>query len=180
MAGVATTRTTAGPTQPLIALGIGPEKILGRVDGRGTLLLESWLAAWFTTALASSCLVMADVILALSAAWIAGFPISGVTLATYRSVLETWLAAQTPRTDTGASTQPRMIATAATGARQRPRRGPGRAAASGGVPFPSARWARSELTSARSRSSSACSSSAFPGPTTAPDPGLSLDNARSR
>ena len=67
---------------------------------------------------------MADVILALSAAWIAGFPISGVTFATYRSVLETWLAAQTPRTDTGASTQPRMIATAATGARQRPRRGP--------------------------------------------------------
>src|SRR5580704_5122014 len=125
MAGLATTRATAVPTNPLIPLEIGPEKFFSRVDSRGTLLFESWPAAWFTTALTSSCFVMAEVIFALSAAWIAGSLISGVTFATYRSVLETWLAAQTPRTDMGASTQPRMIAIAATGARQRPRRGPG-------------------------------------------------------
>src|SRR3984957_746657 len=180
MAGLATTRATAVPTNPLIPLEMGPEKFSSRADRRGTLLFESWPAAWSTTALTSSWLVMAEVILALSAAWIAGFPINGVTFATYRSVLETWLAAQTPMTDTGARTQPRMIATAATGARQRPRRGPGAPTGGACAPFPPARCARSELTSARSRSSSACSSSALPGPVIAPDPGLSLDTARSR
>src|SRR3984957_12222005 len=142
MAGPETTRDPAVPTKPLIPLEIGPEKFFSRVDRRGTLLLESWLAAWFTTALASSCLVMADVILALSAAWIAGFPISGVTFATYRSVLETWLAAQTPRTDTGASTQPRTIATTDTKARQRPRRAPASAVARVRAPPPTAWCAR--------------------------------------
>src|ERR1700733_7595916 len=122
MAGLATTRATAVPTNPLIPLEMGPEKFSSRADRRGTLLFESWPAAWSTTALTSSWLVMAEVILALSAAWIAGFPINGVTFATYRSVLETWLAAQTPMTDTGARTQPRMIATAAT----RPRGAGGR------------------------------------------------------
>src|ERR1700722_1864605 len=111
MAGLATTRATAVPTNPLIPLEIGPEKFFSRPDRRGTLLFESWPAAWFTTALTSSWLVMTEVILALSAAWTAGSRISGVTFATYRSVLETWLAAHTPRTEIGASTQPSTIAT---------------------------------------------------------------------
>jgi hypothetical protein len=82
MAGLATTRATAVPTAPLTPLEIGSEKFFSRVERRGTLLFESWVAAWFTRAFTSSWLVMTAVILVLSAAWIAGFPISGVTFAT--------------------------------------------------------------------------------------------------
>ena len=68
--------------------------------------------------------------------------------AMYRLVSETWLAVHTATTDTGASTQPITMSTAATGVRQekRCRRG----------------WSdcfrRSSVTSVRRRSSSARSS----------------------
>jgi len=95
------------------------------------------------------------VILALSADWIAGSLISGEKFATYRSVLETWLAVQTPMTAMGASAQPKMMSSRATGTRQLSRR----LLAAPWEPPPESPLARSWLTSARSRCSSECSSS---------------------
>ena len=67
-------------------------------------------------------LVISFVILSVRKFWIAGSWISGSTVATHRPVLETSLPAQTPRTETGASMQPRVMSTTAKMARQLMRR----------------------------------------------------------
>src|SRR4029453_6127964 len=56
------------------------------------------------------------------ARWMAGSLARGVTVATYRSVLVTWLRAQTATPASGASTQPITISSTATIVRHRCRR----------------------------------------------------------
>src|SRR5215211_8180317 len=107
----------------------------------------------------------------------AGSLASGATVATYRSVLVTWLRAHTATPASGASTQPSTISSAATTVRQRCRAArpvaPPPAVASG-----CRTWRRRVATSARSRSSSARSS-----PVRAPWPSMAplspLGGARS-
>ena len=69
-----------------------------------------------------SWLVISLVILSVSTAWIAGSWISGSTVATHRPVSDTSVPAQTPRTATGPSMQPRTMSTMDTGVRQLKRR----------------------------------------------------------
>ena len=69
-----------------------------------------------------SWLVISLVILSVRTAWIAGSWISGSTVATHRPVSDTSLPAQTPRTATGPSMQPRTMSTMETGVRQLKRR----------------------------------------------------------
>jgi hypothetical protein len=142
IAGLATTRATAVPMRPLAPLAIWPEKFFSRVDRRGARSAASWVAAWFTSACTSSWSVITVVILALSACWTGGWSISGATVATYRSVLETWLPAQTPMTASGASTQPTTISTAETQACQRPCLDPATGAPPAPAPSPSSWCAR--------------------------------------
>src|SRR6516162_544927 len=120
---------------------ICPEKFVIRPERRGRLAFWSSAAAASVADLTrgSSWFWISVVILALSADWIAGSLISGEKFATYRSVLETWLAVQTPMTEMGASAQPKMMSSRATGARQLRRRRPERRAAPWAPP-PESPW----------------------------------------
>src|ERR1700742_4554173 len=154
IAGLATARLTVVLTSESTPLAIGAWKFVSSDDSRGRLARASSADALAVSAGTSIRLVISEVSLALSACWIGGSLISGAMFATYRSVLDTWLAAHTPSTDTGASTQPSVIRIADTSARQRPRRPVHRAALS---PWPGP-CSRSSRPSARSRSSSSWSS----------------------
>ena len=151
IAGLATTWDTAVPMALSMPLSIGPEKFTISCERRGRFALASCDDVLVISAGRSILLSISAVILALSALCTAGSWMSGSMLATNRSVLVTWLAAHTPSTETGASTQPRTMSSAETGARQRPR-----ACLAGSGPV--AARPRRSLTSARSRSSSSRSS----------------------
>src|SRR5918993_1539638 len=93
------------------------------------------------------------------AAWMAGSEASGLTVATYRSVLVTWLRVQIAATDSGASTQPTTISSVATMVRHRCRPPPAAVGRPALPPCPCpCTCERRVVTSARSRSSSVRSS----------------------
>ena len=159
IAGLATARATAVPMALLTPLAIGPWKFLSRADSRGRWALASSADAFAVSAVTSTLLVIWAVILSLSAACMDGSVISGAMFATYRSVLTPGCGPHAT-TDTVMNTQARTISTADTGARHRPPTGRAFWRAPGPVPGGCARaCSRSSLTSARSRTSSSCSSS---------------------
>src|SRR5215469_298866 len=102
---------------PFTPLAIDPEVASSRFPARVAPCLSSAAAAWLTSACTSSREVIAVDSRSVTACCTDGSLMSGCTFATYRSVLDTWLAVHTPSTDSGASRHPRRISKVATGAR---------------------------------------------------------------
>src|SRR6266496_2763736 len=126
----------------------------------GSPCLASASTAWLYSALTSTLAKTLAVIRSVRACWMAGSLASGAIVRTYRSVLVTWFLVHTATTDSGASTQASTMSRLARAVRHRCRAA--RSAAAMGA-LPDSLCCRSRerrlATSARSRSTSAPSSS---------------------
>src|SRR5215831_16832617 len=104
-------------TNPFTELAIWSEKLFSSEPILVSPLCVSSVAAWVVSPFTLSRVVIWRVMSSVIARWMEGSWISGATLATYRSVLDTWLAVHTATTDSGARMQPMTMSTTATGAR---------------------------------------------------------------
>src|SRR6266446_9875125 len=94
---------------PATALFSGPDRPCSSVATRFRPFCVSRVVAWLVRFGTLIWATIAFVILSVSACWMGGWLISGVTLAIYRLVSETWFAVHTPSTEMGASRQPMTI-----------------------------------------------------------------------
>ncbi len=104
--------------KPFTPLAIDPERLDSKAPSLASPRCDNWAATVLVRCRTSIWLLIAVLILSVTALRMAGSRINGETFATYRSVLETWFALHTAITEIGARTQPSTMSSVARGPRQ--------------------------------------------------------------